>query len=504
MKDNTRIVVNSVVIYLRLIIVSVITFISVRYLLSNLGEVDFGLYNLIGGIVALFSFLSASMSQSTQRFLSLSIGRSDTLELRKCLKAAIYLHFIIAIIVSCIIQLGGLILIDNFLDIPSNKYEDAIFVLCTVTIGTFFTIIRVPYDAVLMAYENMLFVSLVQTGYAVFRFIGIIFLYLFTNKLHTYAILMVFLSILYYIINVIYTRIKYHTIKSYGTWQEIRKEIKSMAKFTRVYIIGAFATTFRDQGLPIVLNSVYGVIINASTAIATQINGVVSLFSSTIGTAIRPQLIKSAGAMNYARLSALSYASCKYPTLCVILIGTPIIVSMEYLQHIWLTNIPTYAVQFSQIILFGAFIQQLSLGLTGGIDASGKIKILYYSTAFFKIICIPLIWIIIKSGEEAIWAYILFVLSEVMCAYIRYDQAAKNNLISKRIYIKNIIIPSVLIFIILMCCDSIIWYVLPKNILLFILFIFMNLTIFILLLFTIGFTKVEKTLVLNRINNIFK
>lgn len=481
-----------------MLIVSIVSFITVRYLLSSLGEIDFGLYNLIGGIVILFSFISASMSQSSQRFISLSLGKNNQQELQLRYKTAILLHLILALIVTAIIQLGGLLLINHFLDIPTGKHTDALFILATVTLGTFFTIIRVPYDAILMAYENILYVSVLQTAYSVLRLIGILLLYLFANRLYAYAILMLGLSVLYYIAEFLYIRLKYVQISPKGSLNEIKKEMKSMMGFTGVYIIGAFATTIRDQGLPIVLNNVFGVIINASTAIATQINGIVNQFSSTIGTAIRPQLIKSVGADNKDRLNQLSFASCKYPSLSVILVSVPLIVSMGFIQNLWLKTVPEYAIQFAQIILLGAVIQQLTLGLTGGIDATGKIKTLYYTTAVFKIIVLPILLFIIKHGGNPIWAYGLLVISEIICAAIRCQQAAALRLINLPLFLKKIICPIISIFIVLLFAGMYVWSLIPHNIVTFLTYLIIN-TIFSLYLFyTLTMTYNEKI----QINNL--
>lgn len=502
MKDNKRIFINSCFIYTRLIIVSIISFLAVRYLLRNLGETNFGLYNLIGGIVVLFSFISATMSQSTQRFISISMGKKDIFEINRRFKAAKYIHFIIAIIASIIIQVGGLILIHFFLDIPTDRISDAKFILITVTIGTFFSIIKVPYDAVLMANENILFVSLIQTGYAAIRFIGILLLFYFANRLHAYAILMMALSILYYIAEVTYNLRRYTDIRANGTWIEVKTEIKSMSKFSSIYVVGAFATLFRDQGIPMVLNSFFGVVINAATAVTLQINGIVSQFSHTVGTAIRPQLIKSYGAEDFNRLSSLIYASCKYPTICVVFLSVPLVIAMAYIQKMWLGNVPEYAVVFSQIILVGTFVQQLSLGLTDGIDALGKIKFLYFSTACCKIITLPIAWIMLKHGYNAIWAYILLVGSEAICALIRIVLAGRLKIISIRLFIKQIVAPNVLLYCLLFIFDIILWMILTPNILSLIIFILSSSIFFLVIVYPIGLNKNERKIVYERLKKI--
>lgn len=499
MKDNKRIIVNSCFIYTRLIIVSVISFLAVRYLLQSLGETNFGLYNLIGGIVVLFSFISATMSQSTQRFISLSMGKKNRDEINQRYKAAKIIHLLIAIVASIIIQIGGIVLIRYFLDIPFDRLRDAQFILVTVTIGTFFSIIKVPYDAILMAKENILFVSVVQTAYAIIRFLGIILLFYFINRLYAYAILMMGLSILNYIIELIYVYKKYQDIRASGSWIETKKELKSMASFSSIYVIGSFSTIFRDQGLPMVLNSFYGVIINAATAVTLQVNGIVSQFSNTVGTAIRPQLIKSYGAADYNRMSSLIYASCKFPTIFVILISVPLIVAMPYVQKLWLVNIPDYAVIFSQIILVGAFIQQMSLGLTNGIDASGKIKSLYFGTAFCKILVLPIVWIMLKLGYNAIWSYILLVVSEAICGVIRIVTANTLKIISINKFAKQIVLPNIILFLILLGFDSTLWMYMPRTFLSLIIFVLCSSSVFLIICIPIALTKNERQKIYTRL-----
>ena len=163
MYNNKRIAVNTVAIYCRLVLSSGIALFSTRYVLEALGEEDFGLYNVIAGVVALFSFIASTMATTTQRFISFTMGSApDTGRIREVFGSSLCLHVVVAFVVAAVVLLGGWLLIDNVLSIPQGKHSDALFVLVSVCFGLVGTIVSVPFEALLMAHENIVFVSVCQ------------------------------------------------------------------------------------------------------------------------------------------------------------------------------------------------------------------------------------------------------------------------------------------------------------------------------------------------------
>jgi len=198
MYNNKRIAVNTVAIYCRLVLSSGIALFSTRYVLEALGEEDFGLYNVIAGVVALFSFIASTMATTTQRFISFTMGSApDTGRIREVFGSSLCLHVVVAFVVAAVVLLGGWLLIDNVLSIPQGKHSDALFVLVSVCFGLVGTIVSVPFEALLMAHENIVFVSVCQMFNTLVKLGGaLLLLYLEADRLRIYAVIMACLPFL--------------------------------------------------------------------------------------------------------------------------------------------------------------------------------------------------------------------------------------------------------------------------------------------------------------------
>ena len=252
MQSNTRIAVNTVVIYIRLLITIFVSLFSTRYVLLALGETNFGIYNLIAGVVALFSFISATMAGTTQRYISYNMGQGDMQHVRKVFYNSRIIHLIIAIIVAVLIETAGLYLVNNILTIPIEKLPDARFVLHCVTLGLVFTILTVPYEAVLMAHENILFVSLVTIFNSFVKLGGaIILLYIAINKLRLYAVIMAILPIICLILQYIYCKKNYNETRPSSPKHLSVMDFSLIKEMTSVTLLTLFVFTSKGIMQPL-------------------------------------------------------------------------------------------------------------------------------------------------------------------------------------------------------------------------------------------------------------
>lgn len=506
MRDNKRIAVNTGISYVRLLAIMALSLFSTRYILLALGETDFGIYNLIAGVVFLFSFIANTMATTTQRFISFTMGKEkDTEKIRDVFYNSLTLHLFIAISVAVIVQIGGSLVIRYLLEIPSGKIPDAYFVLTTVTLGIVGTVITVPFEAVLMAHENILFVSLCQFFNSVIKFcIAIAVMFIDGDRLRFYAILIALIPYIQLCAEWIYCNAHY---------PETRFRLKKISDFSVIRHIGAFAgwvmigttcSTIRNQGSSILLNMFFGVIINAANGIATQVNGVLMQFSSSITTAIRPQLIKSAGEGDKDRMLSLTYVACKYPLILTGLLAVPLIVAMPVILEIWLKEVPEYTVIFCRLLLLSAILNQSTIGMTAALEAYGKVKLVHFFIGMSFLLVIPASYFLLKNGFPPESVILCIVVNEALAACLRLLFARLQLGISVSRFILEVGIRCLLIISISYVIEYFCWIYFPKNFSGLVLIGIVTLVIFSILTYCIGLNGNERAKVLSVINRVTK
>lgn len=419
--NNKTIILNSSVLYIRLGIVLFLSLFSTRYVLEGLGESNFGIYNLIAGIVALFGFISATMAGITQRFLSYGIGATQDLDyVRLIFNTSIRLHLIIAVIVTFLILSGGLLLIRFVLNIPTENIYQANYVLFLTSLGVLFTVIGIPFEAILMAHENIVFVAIIQIVSSVLKFLAALYLlYLSKNQLIIYSSLMAVIPFLTVLAQGIYSSLRYKEtkiIKISLINNPLRKEMQSFAGLT---LWGNMGWAIRNQGTSIILNIFFGVLINAANGIANQVNGALMSLSSALTTSIRPQLVQNAGEKNFERMISLGFSACKYPIIFIAMIGAPILIGMPIVLKIWLNDIPAYTVLFCRFLIIDLIINQSTYGIALILDAVGKIRNLHLLVGCSLILITVVSYYVGKFSESPASIYWCIIANAIIIAIIR-------------------------------------------------------------------------------------
>lgn len=376
---NKRIVVNTICLYLRVFIVLFLSLFSTRFVLEGLGEVNFGLYNLIAGVVALFGFISATLASVTQRFISYEIGASQNIErVRLVFNTSVRLHLVASAIVTAVVLVGGSILIRYFLNIPEDRIDMAYFVLMSVAVGIAVTISGVPYEAMLMAHENIVYVAFVQIGSSILKFLAAVsIVYIGREQLRVYAVLMACVPIMIMVSELWYVKTHYREASYISISMKNNPVRAEMLNFALLSIWGNFGWAIKHQGISIILNILWGVTVNAANGVATQVNGALLSLSSSLTTSIRPQLVQSAGEKSYDRMLSLASSACKYPLMILSVAGIPIFVALPMVLGLWLTEVPDYSVMFCRFLLAELIINQSTMGIALILDATGDIKRLH-------------------------------------------------------------------------------------------------------------------------------
>lgn len=436
---------NSIVLYVKIIITMLVSLVSVPMILHALGKSDYGLYNLVAGVISMLSFLNASMAVTTQRYLSVAIGGGDTEKLNNIYNVALILHLAIGLIVVVLFEVCFFFLFDGYLTIEPERIHAAKIIYQFIVVSTFFTITSVPYGAVMNAKENMLAFSIIAIIDSLLK-LGLAF-YLGRcpfDRLIVYGGGVALISFLSRIINQVYVRVKYKEFEIDFRKYYSKDSLIQMVGFTGWNTLSAVAMIGRNQGIAIIFNLFYGTIANAAYGIAHQINGVLGYFSSTFQKALNPQLMQSEGMRDRKRLIRISMISSKYSVWVIALFAIPLIIEMPYVLKLWLKDVPEYTLRLSQLVLVLAIVYQFSVGLMSAIQAVGKIRNYVILMSVLILLNLPISYYILKMGMPLHYCIIVFIIIEFISLVARLFMAHKIIGLEITDFIKMVVVPNAL------------------------------------------------------------
>lgn len=465
MQESKRVVKNTGFLYGRMLITIFISLYSTRLILSALGEVDYGIYSLIGGIIALLSFINSSMSISTSRYISYYLGANDEHKLKSAFNTSVVLHLIIGLSVVLLLEIGGLFLFNGFLNIPADRLGTAKIVYQCMIVSTFFSINAVPYGATINSHENMLFLSLVGIFESVVK-LGIALLLIGANgdKLVLYGILMACLSIMLRIFMSAYCQRKYEECRTkIKSFFDIRL-LKEMLSFAGWNGYSLFCFVVNNQGMTILLNLFFGVVVNAAYGIAKQVNGVLSSFSTNMIRAFLPQIFKSGGSGNNERMIRLARLSSKLSIFLLAVFVIPIFIEMNFVINIWLKEVPENTIMFCKLILIVCLLQQPAAGLMAAITAVGDIKNYQLVTGSFQFLNLPVAYVLIKAGLPAYFVLVGAIFLEFINTSLVIWFAYKVARLPLRDFVINTLLKSYLSVIMAFFFALLLYYLLNEGI----------------------------------------
>lgn len=401
--------------YSRMIVVMIVGIYTSRVVLNALGVEDYGIYNLVGGLVALFAILKGGLGASTQRFLNFGIGKSDDNieELRGIFKTAFAIYIVLALLVLVIGEILGTWMLSNKLQIPPEKADAAMYVFQLSVATIVIQIIAVPYHAVVAARERMsviatisIFESLLKLG------IALIITMVSSERLVFYAFLIFLTHLLAELSYVIYSLKNFVEVRGRLIYIE-RRLFRSLFSFAGWSMIGSTSGILLGQGINVLLGMFFLPFVNAARGISTIIQGTVNQVFTNVQIAVSPQIIQSYARKDYDYFHFLIFACSKYFSFLVLLIGIPLFIRLEYVMKLWLGEIPTYAIIFSRILLSACIIDALSAPLMRASDASGDIKLYNIVVGGIQIGVIPIAYIVLKLGGDPISAFYVYLI--MMC-----------------------------------------------------------------------------------------
>lgn len=395
--NNKRIAKNTLALYIRMLFMMGITLYTSRVMLKVLGVEDFGIYNVVGGVVVLFAFLNTVMSSATQRFLSYDLGCMDFTQMRKTFSVSMTVHLYIVLAIILLSETVGVWFLNTQMDIPAERMTAANWVFQFSVVNCCLKTIRVPYNATIIAYEKMSFFAYMGILEVVLGLLAVyVLLWLPADKLALYAGLVCLVSLLVLLFYKLYCNRRFETSR-YRFCRD-RALFGRLMSFSGWSMFGGVATLGSQQGVNILLNVFFGVTVNAAMGIATQVGqGVYSLVSS-FQTAFNPHMVKLYAQQEKEAFIDLTVRSSKISFYLLFILALPLMLNMDSVLRVWLGDVPPYAGQFCRLTIVYFLIGSVSSPLSLSVQATGDIKRYQMIVSLLMITIIPLGYLVLKLG----------------------------------------------------------------------------------------------------------
>lgn len=444
--NNKRIAKNTIYLYFRMILLLVINLYTSRVILRELGVDDYGIYNVVGGIIVILSFLNNAMASGTQRFMNIEMGRNNQDALNKVFATSQQIHAFVALCVLIIAETIGLWFLNNQMNFPEGREAAANWVYQFSVAAAIFGIFTVPYNAAIISHEKMsafAYISILEATLKLLVAFAVIWAPL--DKLIFYSFFIFLVSATTCVIYVIYGMKHFEECHRIMLKRD-KATIKNMLSFSGWTIFGNLGYILHTQGIAIVINMFFTVAVNAAQGIANQVNGVVSQFASNFLVALNPQVVKSYAAGQLEEMNILIMRGCKMSFCLLLFFVIPLCLEAPFVLHVWLGNVPEYTVVFMRLVLLISLVNSFSSLLATAKGATGDIKNYQITLTLIGALHIPFAWLAFELGGGPEYSMYVYLAIVTILQIIRICFVCRSTHMSIRSFIKNVIIRCMLVF----------------------------------------------------------
>lgn len=461
---NRKIVKNTLMLYIRMFFIMFVSLYTSRIILEALGIDDYGIYNVVGGLVTAFSLLTSSLSSIGARFINFHLGKNNIDRVKDVVSNTINIQIYLSLIVFVVSETLGLWFLNNKLLIPESRLVAANWVYQLSVITFIIKLLSVPYNSLIIAHEKMSIFAYLAILEVVLQ-LGLVYLLLVlhTDRLIFYAAFMLFLAAIVTLIYFLYCRRNFEEC-CYRTHIDIGL-FKEMSSFAGWNFIGTASGVFRNQGVDIIINLFFGITINAARGIAAQINNAVMKFAQNFMTALNPQITQTYAAEDWSRLHALVVNGVLMSYYLLWIICVPIYFEMDLVLRIWLEEVPPMSSSFSKLQIIISLIAVLSSTNITAMLATGNIKKYQIIVGTISLLNFPLSFAVLKLGYSASSTYLVAIFVEVVCLFARL--IISRSLLKSSIteFCKRVIIRVLLVSTVSVIVPILIIHLMPENIL---------------------------------------
>lgn len=489
--------------YIRMILIMAVTLYTSRVVLQVLGIEDYGIYNVVGGVIALLGFLNTSLSGASSRFITFALGKNDEISLKNTFSSVLCIHFVLAGVIVLLGETIGLWFVYNQLVIPEERMVAAICVYHSSILTMVISIISVPYNSLIIAHERMNVFAYISIIEAILKLSVVWVLFVVnTDKLIVYAVLILLVQLL---IRIIYGRYCYNSFQeSHVSLKWDKKLVRDMSVYIGWSLNGHIALIGYTQGINILLNLFFGPVVNAARGIAVQVQSATQSFVGNFQTAIRPQIVKSYASNDFSYMHTLVIASSKFGFYLTLMLVFPLLLFTPTILHIWLGVIPEHTISFVRIMLIISLIEPLKSPLIAAVHATGDIKKFQLYEGSMLLSIVPLSYVILKfvfDIPETV--FIVYLAVELLTQCVRIWIALDKVSMKFSLYCKEVVLPIVFMLPFLMI---VMYFIDMYEIMSFVVLVCKSILVVVLLaaiLYAIGLKKDERRFINNQMKKLF-
>lgn len=442
MSENLRIAKNTLYLYVRTGFTLIVSLYTSRIVFNALGIVDFGIWGVLGGLITMFSFVNQSLSSSIFRYITHAIGFNDNNKLNTIYSMSIIIHILLALLIFFLCEIFGYWFLTEKMVIPEAKRSMVEIVFHIVIISSSLSILSVPFNSVIIAYERMNIYAYMTIIDVIFKLIIAIAIFqIQENRLIWYSYMMLFVTIFMFCVYALYVTRTFKNLKF--KWVYDLNSYKPLLSFSGWSICGNIAAVSYNQGLNILLNLFFGPIVNASRGISLQIEQTVRSFIINFQSAINPQIIKTYAKNEIQQMHILMYRSSKFSVFLLFIFALPIMLETDTILYLWLGKVQHYTVIFIRIMFPIIALETMSNSLMTGVVANGRIKNYQLVISSILILIVPISYLFLQLGAPAESVFIVYLVMEVFAVIARLYFAKKMIRLNIKLFVTQVIFPSI-------------------------------------------------------------
>lgn len=416
--DNKRIAKNTLLLYFRMLLTMTVSLYTSRVVLSTLGVEDYGIYNVVGGVVAMFGFINVSMSFATQRYITFALGKGDEKRLQTIFSISLQIHALIALVIIGLGETVGLWFLYNKMQIPVDRMDAAFWVLQCSIVSTVVMIVSVPYNADIIAHEKMSVFAYIAVLEVVLKLFVVYMLTVFsTDKLVLYAFFLLGVQLLIRFCYSIYCKRHFREAQYRYVWDKAL--FKEMTSFAGWSMFGSLSGVLFGQGLNMLLNVFFGPVVNAARAVAVQVQNAVQQFVGNFQMALNPQITKTYAQNEMQEMHKLIYRSARFSFYLLFLLSLPVLFETNFILTIWLKTVPDNTVIFLRIMICTSLMCTIANPMIIANQATGKVKKYQIVCGSTLIMILPISWLLLELGGPAYCVFIVHFVMEGVCQLVR-------------------------------------------------------------------------------------
>lgn len=500
-QNNKRIAKNTLLLYVRTLFIMLITLYTSRVILNTLGVQDYGIYNVVGGVVAMLGFINGSMSSSTQRYITFALGKGDMHYLQKVFNTALQIHILIAVLIAVLGEIVGLWFLYSKMQIPSERMNAAFWVLQCSILSTVVMIISVPYNAEIIAHEKMSAFAYISILESILKLLVVYALLISSyDRLILYAALLLIVQLFIRFCYNSYSNRHFSESKYKHIWDKTL--FKEMTSFAGWSMFGNLSAALFSQGLNMLLNVFFGPVVNAARAISVQVQNAVLQCVSNFQMALNPQITKTYAQGEIYEMRKLMFRSAKFSFYLLFMVSLPVLFETNFILVLWLKTVPDYTVIFLRIMICTSLIYTIANPMIVANQATGEVKKYQAVCGTILLMILPISYVCLKLGCPAYSVFIVHFVIEAIAQVARMIMLRPLIGIRIRDYFSNVYSKVLLVVVLSVIVPFFVYENMNDTVLrFFVLCIICVLSVGIVI-YTIGLSKNERIFVRAKVSSI--